>query len=745
MPSLKNFPSARFTARAQSPSVSGSSSHNTGSKVSGISEAPCGHATFQSALDFQMKKHRDTSTTLIDAVSPGAIKQKIRSLRDWRTGKNVPRRKSSLELLRNIEQRYELPNGYFAKLIAESNPTYKRKPCRLGPFHAALNFHMREHGDSSLSLASAVARSGEGGKAVTITHWKTGKCLPQHRTSFVLLERIELHYGLPVGYFTELIARPELATRRALKQVNPSLRTIFHWHLPADFELRPEPEQKEIIGWISNNVLGSATEFGKYQSKATRYGFSIVFPTIDRSRGGREPNGKVLRPPIGVGKSGGYGTIEAPPRLAAEMENLIAFKTAILPPAQYRRYLRWSSATAQQSARNYGLLFGALTAAPLSPAEGFGLALKKLTFGLLVFPAIWDWYLLWRERRRGFFTAAEKSMLYEAKGALRRRVGWIRQHPELAKRLCPIEGLISKADIEEASADWSAACDKAMAYILDRIPELLRIARVHRDPFEAILPVLEAESPMGEYKKIADEILRLMPNETQAPLDTAFAVRSYLLIRFAMHLGLRQRNLRELLLCRRDDKPRSIRKLEELRRGEIRWNDEAVGWEVFIPAIAFKNAGSSFFKGRPFRMLLPDLENLTALIDSYVDRHRSVLLNGYPDPDTFFVRSARSSKRSTCYDLFGFYAAWKFVIQRYGIFNPYTRRGAIAGLLPHGPHSVRDIIATHILKQTESYELASFAIQDTVEAVVRHYTRFLPHEKTARAAAVLNQVWRQNV
>jgi hypothetical protein len=47
------------------------------------------------------------------------------------------------------------------------------------------------------------------------------------------------------------------------------------------------------------------------------------------------------------------------------------------------------------------------------------------------------------------------------------------------------------------------------------------------------------------------------------------------------------------------------------------------------------------------------------------------------------------------------------VIQRYGIYNPYTGRGAIKGLLPHGPHNLRDILATHILKQTGSYEQAS--------------------------------------
>jgi hypothetical protein len=38
--------------------------------------------------------------------------------------------------------------------------------------------------------------------------------------------------------------------------------------------------------------------------------------------------------------------------------------------------------------------------------------------------------------------------------------------------------------------------------------------------------------------------------------------------------------------------------------------------------------------------------------------------------------------------------------------------------------------------------MASFALQDTIQAVIRHYSRFAPHEKTAMAADVLNQVWK---
>lgn len=62
-------------------------------------------------------------------------------------------------------------------------------------------------------------------------------------------------------------------------------------------------------------------------------------------------------------------------------------------------------------------------------------------------------------------------------------------------------------------------------------------------------------------------------------------------------------------------------------------------------------------------------------------------------------------------------------------------------MLPHGPHSIRDVLATHVLKQTGSYEQASYAIQDTPEMVAKHYGRFLPHDKSALAAEILNRVW----
>lgn len=111
------------------------------------------------------------------------------------------------------------------------------------------------------------------------------------------------------------------------------------------------------------------------------------------------------------------------------------------------------------------------------------------------------------------------------------------------------------------------------------------------------------------------------------------------------------------------------------------------------------------------------------------------------DPGTFFVKTVKTTSTDASYDQNTFYEAWRLTIQRYGIYNPYTGRGAIPGLLPHGPHNVRDVLATHILKQTGSYEQASYAIQDTPDIVAHHYGRFLPQDKAALAARILNQVW----
>ena len=423
------------------------------------------------------------------------------------------------------------------------------------------------------------------------------------------------------------------------------------------------------------------------------------------------------------------------------MAELLRFKTSTFAAFGMQRNGVWGTETASQKVEHFGLWFGAFVAPPESEVQGLGVGPKLLTFAMMIFPQVWDWYLHWRERRRGFYTKWEIDLLSIAAAICREETGWLRQSPRMGSSLRPIDGLVSEADIIAVQSDWSAACDRMYKHARRRIKEINRVARVHRDPFESILPVLEAPSPVGEYRKITEEILRRMPDERHNARATAEAVRAFLMLRIGLHTGLRQKNLRELMLCQPGTLPTSERKLEDLKRGELRWSSRDQGWEILIPSVAFKNANSSFFGSKPFRLILPDLGRLYELIEAWTERHRTCLIGEAADPGTFFVKTAKMTSTNAAYCQNTFYEAWRTAIQRYGIYNPWTKRGAIEGLLPHGPHNVRDVLATHILKRTGSYEQASYAIQDTPDMVAQHYGRFLPQDKSEIAARILNQVW----
>lgn len=614
-------------------------------------------------------------------------------------------------------------------------------------FQAALQFHIDRLGESYYHLHRAIFRDGDALEATTLLSWLKGTKAPRSVANLEILNRIERRYRLPFGYFKEKLPHQSRAGvgYDVGDDVSPAERRRLAWHLPDDFNSLPEEKRAEILEWVRRVILTGATDYRRYQALATKQRYAIRFPGVTYGGSHRpmtSPHKIVddckdeLEDPDMVS-----GVIDAPAQLALEMATLMSFKTATLTAVGFKRNGVWGEETASQKLEHLGLMFGALAASPEGEVAGRGVPLGALTFGLLVFPGVWDWYLQWRERRRGFYTAWEADMLSISLSLTREETGWIRQHPELIERVVPVDGLVTKEEIALAKRDWQACCDAFHSHARNRIREIHRVMRVHRDPFEPIMCVLEAPSPLAEYRKITDEILLRMPDKDRYPRAAAESVRSFLMLRLGLHLGLRQKNLRQLLFCPRGHFPTSERRLEEMRRGEIRWSDRENGWEVLIPSVAFKNANSSFFGSKPFRLILPDLLNLYHYINVYIERHRKVLLGKATDPGTFFVKTVKLSSADAAYNQTTFYEAWRLIIQRHGIYNPYTGRGAISGLLPHGPHNVRDVLATHILKLTGSYEQASYAIQDTPEMVQQHYGRFLPQDKAALATKILNQVW----
>ncbi|ALL13166.1 hypothetical protein [Caulobacter henricii] len=612
-----------------------------------------------------------------------------------------------------------------------------------GDFASALDLQMKRHGDSAYHLQRALAAKGPTVNVTTLRMWRIGAKSPNDAPSMRALGRIEARYDLPTGYFRAKIPPSGRAVaNHRLPGLTIAERRRLAWHLPDDFSQLPLAKREEILDWVRTVIVSGSTEYRRYQAAAMRQRFAVRFSASGNDYAGSvddefedeldlpEPDAELVA-----------GTVPAPAGLDQEMAGLLAFKTAALTSRGLQRSGVWGSETASQKVEHLGLMFGALASAPTSQIAGAGVPLHRLTFALLVIPAVWDWYLQWRQGRRGFYTQWEVEMLMLGAALTRRETGWIRQTPALAARLRPIQGLLSQAEIDAVRADWDAACDEIHRHALHRAKEVARIARVHRDPFEPIMAILEADSPLAAYRKITEEVLARAPDTRRYPVPAAEASRAFLMLRFGLHLGVRQKNLRQLLICQRGAPASSERRLETLKCGELRWNEREGGWEAFIPAVAFKNAGSSYFGRQPFRLLLPDLGGLYDQIGAYLKVHRPRLLGGAEDPGTFFVKTMKATSKSAAYDQNTFYEAWRLAIQRYGIFNPYTGRGAIEGLLPHGPHNVRDVLATHILKKTGSYEQASYAIQDTADTVAKHYGRFLPKDKAALAAKILNKAW----
>ncbi|MCR6645798.1 MAG: hypothetical protein NVV62_15410 [Terricaulis sp.] len=362
-------------------------------------------------------------------------------------------------------------------------------------FAEALDLQMRRHDETSDKLWRAIIRDGEILEPSTISAWRRGVKSPRFAQSFIYLARIEDRYALGEGYFRPLLPHQSRATCfQSLRSVTAAEQRRLAWHLPNDFASRSSRERAEILEWVRRVVVSGATDFRCFHAEAIKHPYGLRFTA-------RIPD----NPGIAT------HSLAAPPRLASELASLVEFKTSTLAPAGLQRRGVWGPETAAQKIEHLSLFFGALAACPNGPVRGRGLPTETLCFALLVLPSIWDWYICWRESRRGFFTAWEVDMLSLLVGLTAPETGWLRQTPSLADALTPIEGIVTASEIKALRDNWGDACTTVRAHAHRRIKELERVLRVHRDPFEPILPVLESASPLGEYKKIADEILRLMP------------------------------------------------------------------------------------------------------------------------------------------------------------------------------------------------------------------------------------------
>jgi transcriptional regulator with XRE-family HTH domain len=280
---------------------------------------------------------------------------------------------------------------------------------------------------------------------------------------------------------------------------------------------------------------------------------------------------------------------------------------------------------------------------------------------------------------------------------------------------------------------------------LDRVKELekkLKIAGIDvTDGYHAVEPILETSEPLrwvldGIQLMLRDAAGRvgdlLAPQIPTAKSEAGEALALYrdvvLLWLIAAH-PLRARHFYEAYLD-----------MNEFQDGEFTPGRGHVGragggYYLAYRKVEFKNARSQVFQS------LQDHDLVTFPLD---------------DPEHPFVTLEVEGRSYSLNSLFHVYLhqIHPHLVKRFGRTGPllplfpgadtrrrireifYSRSAYVAALpgvppkvLPFGPHSIRHVVATDIVKQTGSFEVAANVLLDSIDMVTKHYARFAPRDR----------------
>lgn len=573
-------------------------------------------------------------------------------------------------------------------------------------FGERLNRLRIQAGLSNYELAKLSSLPGENKQRSSVSAWLSGEYLPTSK-SIEKVSQIAKLLDVDPSYLLETIPQNRRYTSTKDTGLPSSISRRVSQHLPEDFDYRSNEEKEQVLGWVSENILTIPKEvLDDGDVNGDIFSTDVSYYVLSRDPNSRSPL--------------------APAQFISELDEVHNFKTKKLLPRGMKRNTVWGSASAERADYYLRAIPGALHA--------MGMPTECISLAFPLFPEVIDRYIEWKVSRRGGYTRNISDPLTILESLLHPVTGFITQSPHLRENLKIITGFISKQEFDRVMAhtdgSWAEACAFARSHLTSRIKEINAIAEKGRDPFEAILPALTSDNPVQLYNKIIEEIRRRIPVRRYAK-SRAEAFRSLMMIRIGLLTGLRSKNLRELFVQQKEQC--SWKELKRLKRGEIYFDGNIC--TVRIPREAFKNAPSRAIEDEN-TIFIPDHDGMYLEIEEYLVQ-RDVLLAGYDDPNTFFVKTVSSRSSSAEYTQEGYYEAFRSTITTYGIYNPYTGQGAIEGLRPHGPHSVRHILATTMVKLTGGFSEAAALLMDTEEMVRDNYARFLPGERHARAQGIL--------
>jgi hypothetical protein len=428
-----------------------------------------------------------------------------------------------------------------------------------------------------------------------------------------------------------------------------------------------------------------------------------------------------------------WGEDEWQGSIGNEWDRLASFRTATIVPYGLKRkgkLLRKSSLRILQVF--FSSLFGTWSAIS-NPV--FTIDPRDVSFAYLLFPRLFHIRLEvasgWSEQAGAdaVLSAFDINKLSDLRGLLDPETGWLTQAPDLAERLRPIVGangevIVSQEQIDWTKSNWAEACEKARKeYGAIRRSHAKSVTR-KRDPFEGILPILRLENPFIAFAMLCQGL----QNEVVEPRSPAHAC----LIRDRVMAGI-------MVQCAPRNETLSSADVDHLT-----YDKDRREWILRIPRRLFKNENGPYFVSangevRDYEWTLIDQYGLYDAIEEYFGWVRESILAGNKTKALLVcaprrLRKARGLRRAaepgrilpaTIKSI-----TYRLTARHVG-FKTQTKAG-IEGIKHFPPHAFRHILATGTLKlsdRSDRWQKAADAIHDSVDAVRKHYARYVPRDR----------------
>lgn len=571
-------------------------------------------------------------------------------------------------------------------------------------FHERLKQLINEHGLTVSAVSKAVLGNKSSLRLVFVNQYYPQPSTVAKFEEYFQIQPGELERLLPPRI--ERLRSKDIAIVR--QEFKPSVWQRIRKHLPEGFSTYTPETQIKIAQDIHARILTQGSETQERISKLCEQPYKYRLAV--GGRGNTRP--------------------EMPTRLRQQCVDLYAFQTSELIRGTLERKQQLKLPSARKVQDELAGMFGALWECAL-PDEA-------MTLGIFaVKPTLIDIYVDFMVQRRGRLTEMPVTVLIAIHTLFAKRYGYVRQvGPSTIQDLTEHPPFFTDADIQYARSNWHEACDAACAYIARQITQirqkLAQIGTKGRDPFAPVLPILDADLPLNEYAKIiAEGRRRIVAHDVDFGEFTSQA-RDILLLHLVGLTGFRVKNWSDLYICLPGTTRRSETFLRSQEAGEMYFENDR--WQIWMPVNAFKNAESEVFRHADHHHeTLPNSRSLIEDIERYL-AVRSDIIGGRPDPGRLFVPTARKENSASEFVPYTLAMSFRRAIERWAIYNPYTGVGALKGVTPFGPHAVRDIIATHILKTTNGdVRAAAQALLDTEQMIRKTYGRYLPKDAVKNA------------